>query len=85
MNVIMKSIPNTIVLVKSSFSIMLRRVFLGWTSTFCFCLFDSLRPTNNLSVKQGWVLLGWTSTKQGLMCLAHRAAASIRVLGYSRI
>ena len=26
---------------------------------------DSLRPINNLSVKQGRVFLGWTSTKQG--------------------
>ena len=34
------------------------------------CLFDSLRPINNLSVKQGRVFLGWTSTKLGLMCLA---------------
>ena len=30
-----------------------------------FCLFDSLRPINNLSVKQGWVFLGWTRTKLG--------------------
>ena len=35
-----------------------------------FVWFDSLRPINNLSVKQGWVFLGWTSTKLGLMCLA---------------
>ena len=28
-----------------------------------FALFDSLRPINNLSVKQGQVFLGWTSTK----------------------
>ena len=32
--------------------------------------FDSLRPINNLSVKQGWVFLEWTSTKLGYMCLA---------------
>ena len=35
----------------------------------CFvCLFvwyDSLRPINNLSVKQGWDFLVWTSTKLG--------------------
>ena len=30
----------------------------------------SLRPINNLSVTQGRVFLGWTSTKLGLMCLA---------------
>ena len=35
-----------------------------------FVWFDSLRPINNLSVKKGWVFLGWTSTKLGLMCLA---------------
>ena len=35
-----------------------------------FVWFDSLHPTNNLSVKQGRVFLGWTSTKLGLMCLA---------------
>ena len=36
--------------------------------TFClfvFVCFDSLRPINNLSAKQGRVLLGWTSTKLG--------------------
>ena len=27
--------------------------------------FDSLRPINNLSVKQGRVFLGWTSAKLG--------------------
>ena len=35
------------------------------------CLIDSLCPINNLSVKQGWVFLGLTSTKLGQMCLAH--------------
>ena len=30
-----------------------------------FVWFDSLRPINNLSVKQGRVCLGWTSTKLG--------------------
>ena len=29
------------------------------------CLFDSLRPINDLSVKQGRVFLGLTSTKLG--------------------
>ena len=32
--------------------------------------FDSLRPSQKFSVILGWVFLGWTSTKQGLMCLA---------------
>ena len=36
---------------------------------FCFVWFDSLRPINNLSVIKGWVFLGWTSTKLGLMFL----------------
>ena len=36
----------------------------------CFVWFDSLRPINNLSVIQGRVFLGWTSTKLGGMCLA---------------
>ena len=35
-----------------------------------FVRFDSLRPINNLSVKQGRVLLGLTSTKLGQMCLS---------------
>ena len=34
----------------------------GDSILFCFVWFDSLRPINNLSVKQGWVFLGWTST-----------------------
>ena len=37
---------------------------------FLFVWFDSLRPINNLSFKQGRAFLGWTSTKLGLMCLA---------------
>ena len=36
-----------------------------------FVWFDSLCPINNLSVIKGWAFLGWTSTKLGLMCLAH--------------
>ena len=34
------------------------------------CLLGSLCPINNLSVIWGRVVLGWTSTKLGLMCLA---------------
>ena len=36
------------------------------------CLFDLILyvPVNNFSVMSGRVFLGWTSTKQGLMCLA---------------
>ena len=34
-------------------------VFPVWYSDkFCFVLFDSLYPINNLSVMKGWVLLG---------------------------
>ena len=35
-------------------------------------LFDLILyvPVNNLSVMSGWVFLGCTSTKQGLICLA---------------
>ena len=41
-----------------------------WEWLFLFVWFDSLPHINNLSVKQGRVNLGWTSTKQELMCLA---------------
>ena len=34
-----------------------------------FVWFDTLRPINNLSVIKGWVFLGWTSNKLGLMFL----------------
>ena len=38
----------------------------NFLNVFClFVWFDSLRPINNLSVKQGRVFLGWTSTKLG--------------------
>ena len=42
-----------------------------WLGMWVVCLFvlfvwfDSLRPINNLSVKQGRVFLGWTNTKLG--------------------
>ena len=35
----------------------------GILSTCLFVWFDSLRSINNLSVKQGRVFLGWTSSK----------------------
>ena len=38
---------------------------LFWQASCLFVWFDSLCPINNLSVKQGWVFLGWTSTKLG--------------------
>ena len=38
---------------------------------FClFVWFDSLRPSQQFSAMSGRVFLGWTSNKQGLMCLA---------------
>ena len=48
---------------------------------FVFVLFDSLLPITNLSVIQGRVFLGRTSTKLGLMCLAqgHNAVTSLRL------
>ena len=46
---------------------MCAELFASWV---LFVWFDSLRAINNLSVKQGRVFLGWTSTKLGQMCLA---------------
>ena len=37
----------------------------GMQILFLFVWFDYLRPINNLSVKQGRVFVGWTSTKLG--------------------
>ena len=57
----------TILIVQSLYNAM----FGGHRNGFIICLFvwfDSLRPINNLSVKQGQAFLGWTSTK--LMYLA---------------
>ena len=38
-------------------------------------------PVNDFSVMSGWVFLGCTSTKQGLMCLAlgHKAVMPVRL------
>ena len=49
-----------------------------------FVWFDSLRPINNLSVKQGRVFLGWTSTKLYLVyyCVLlkdHNAVTLVRL------
>ena len=38
----------------------------------CFCLFDSLRPSQQSFSYVGTGLPGLTSTKQGLMCLAQK-------------
>ena len=55
------------------FPLIKRRIFYVW--------FESLHPINNLSVLKGWVFLGWTSTKLGLMCLAqgHNAVTPVRL------
>ena len=53
----------------------------NYRSGSAFCLLDSLRPINNLSVMWGRVVLGWTSTKLGLMCLAqgHNTVALVKL------
>ena len=43
----------------------LSEIVFGLNIFYLFVWFDSLRPINNLSVKQGRVFLGWTSTKLG--------------------
>ena len=43
--------------------------FFSLVETLIFVWFDSLRSINNLSAIKGRVLLGWTSTKPGLMFL----------------
>ena len=47
------------------------------------CLFDLILyiPVNNFSVMSGRVFLGWTSTKQGLICLAqgHNTVMLVRL------
>ena len=50
------------------------------SSWFCFD-FILYAPVNIFSVMSGWVFLGWTSTKQGLMCLAqeHNTETQMRL------
>ena len=49
----------------------------------CFCFFYLILyvSANKFSVMSGWVFLVWTSTKQGLMCLAqgHNAVTQVRL------
>ena len=59
---------------------------LTWVLHLLLCLFVFVClilyvPVNNLSVTSGQVYLGWTSTKQGLMCLAqgHNAVTQMRL------
>ena len=66
-------------------------LFCPWARHFILCLIyvlvllfvliDCLCPINNLSVIYGWVFLGLTSTKLGLMCLAqgHNAVTLVRL------
>ena len=47
--------------------------YLDWWKTWppwVLFFYYSLRAINNLSVKQGWVFLGWSGTNLGQMCLA---------------
>ena len=46
---------------------------------FLFVRFDSLHPINNFSDIKGWVFLGCTNAKVGLMCLAqgHNAVTPV--------
>ena len=44
---------------------LIKPMLISTTAIILFVWFDSLRPTNKLSVKQRWVFLGWTSTKLG--------------------
>ena len=48
---------------------------------FYFIWFYSLRPIYKRSVMQGWVFLGWTTTKLGLMFFAkdHNAVTPVRL------
>ena len=42
-----------------------------WDSTWDFLFgFILYVPVNSFSVMPGWIFLGWTSTKQGIKCLA---------------
>ena len=51
------------------------------TITMPILLFVYFRPINNLSVMWGRVVLGWTSTKLGVMCLAqgHNAVTLVKL------
>ena len=46
-----------------------------------FVWFDSLHPSQQSFIYVGQVFLGWTSTKQGLMCLAqgHNKVTPVRL------
>ena len=54
-------IPIVFLVTKELSNFWLWHYFLTWFVVW----FDSLRPINNISVKQGRVFLGWTSTKLG--------------------
>ena len=42
----------------SEFVWLISTIFCQNRANTLFCLFDSLRPINNLSVMEGWVFLG---------------------------
>ena len=56
-------------------------IFTNWTDGLRYVWFDSLRPINNISVKQGRVFLGWTSTKLDKCVLLkdHNAVTPVRL------
>ena len=62
---------------------MLDDIKITLKSHFChkFCLIWFFTSVNNLSVIKGWIFLGRTSTKLGLMCLAqgHNAVMLLRL------
>ena len=66
----------------SLFSISLQSYTFIFGSIFSFIfLFEFYVPVNNFSVMSGRVFLGWTRTKQGLMCLpqGHNAVTLMRL------
>ena len=62
---------------------ILHKVVAGMLILRSFVWFDSLRPIINLSVKQGWVFLGWTSTKLPAQGPQHTVAGEARTRGPS--
>ena len=59
----------------------LKRFLFTYIQLNLFVWFDSLRSINNILVMQGGVVLGWTSTKLELMCLAqgHNTVTPVRL------
>ena len=64
-----KVFQTTFIMAAHSWASCLIRVHIVSLRIFLFVWFVSLRPINNISVIKWQVLLGWTSTKLGLMFL----------------